>query len=50
MSRVLVVLALLCSIAAAVLGFDLISTSSDPHVLGWIGLALAFGYGADLVP
>ena len=48
MPRILVILALLCAVVATILGFDLLNTSGDPHVLGWLGLALAFRIGADL--
>ena len=49
MPRILIILALLCAVVATILGFDLLNTSGDPHVLGWVSLALAFRFTADLV-
>ena len=50
MSRVLIVLALICAVIAAALGFDIFSTSGDPHTLGWLALAFSFYVAADLTP
>lgn len=48
-SRVLVALALLCAFVLMLLGFEVFH-ADDPHLFGWLGLALTFGYGAKLVP
>ena len=49
MSRILIILALLCACAVAVLGFGWFGTTATVlQVLGCVGLALAFRFGADL--
>lgn len=50
MSRVLIVLALVCAIIATLLGFEVVTTSGDPHVLGWLSLAFAIYVADDLIP
>lgn len=46
----LIVVALVCALIAAAFGFDLVSSNSDPHVLGWLSLSCASFFGASLVP
>jgi len=44
---VLVILALICAVIAAAVGFDVVTNS---HVLGWLSAAVALWLGSLLVP
>ena len=46
MSLILLVLALLCEIVAALVGFDVLIHAE--HILGWIALGLVFYIAAQL--
>ncbi len=46
MSAVLLVLAVLCSAIAALLGFGIVT---GEHVLGWLALGVTFGFASFLV-
>lgn len=47
LSNVLLIAAVACVLIAAAFDFGAID-SSDPHVLGWVALGLAFGFGSKL--
>lgn len=50
MRTVLVVLALVLALVVALLGFDVFSVDSDPHIFGWLGASLACYFASMLVP
>lgn len=47
MKTVLVVLALICAVVVAFIGFDVVTNT---HVVGWLGASLALFFGSLLVP
>lgn len=50
MNRVLIIVSLVLAIIASILGFDLLSTDGDPHVVGWLAASLAAYVASLLVP
>jgi len=44
---ILVVLALVCAVVVAFIGFDVVTST---HVVGWLGASLALYLGSLLVP
>lgn len=49
MNRILIIVALVLALIAALLGFDVFTTSGDPHVLGWLAASLAAYFGSLLI-
>lgn len=49
MSRVLLVLALVCAVILLLLGFGVFH-ADDSNLFGWAGLTLALWIGSELVP
>lgn len=49
MKTALLVAALVCALVVTALGFDVFS-SSQPHLFGWTGAALALYFASKLVP
>lgn len=50
MSKALLVVALVLAFIATLLGFGIIKTDGDPHVLGWIGATLLAYIASLLAP
>lgn len=48
MNRILLIVALVLAFIAALLGFDIISTNGDPHLLGWVAASLVAYFGSLL--